>query len=108
MAYDTIILERRGPVAFIRFNRPDKLNAMNSRMKDEIIAALRDLETDDAARVAVFTGSGDKAFVAGAGIHEFKDRTPPEQWGLFQPPFPYASRGGGWKPGNAMVTGDCR
>src|SRR2546425_9055674 len=84
MAYDTIILERRGPVAFIRFNRPDKLNAMNSRMKDEIIAALRDLEADDAARVAVFTGSGDKAFVEGAGIKEFKDRTALEQWGIVQ------------------------
>ena len=107
MAYDTIILERRGPVAFIRFNRPDKLNAMNSRMKDEIIAALRDLEADDAARVAVFTGSGDKAFVAGADINEFKDRTALEQWDLYQQPFLYNAVERFPKPVIAMINGYC-
>ena len=70
MAYDTILLETRGPVAFIRFNRPDKLNAMNSKMKDEIVAALQEMEADDAVRVLVFTGQGEKAFVAGADINE--------------------------------------
>ena len=107
MAYDTIILEERGPVAFIRFNRPDKLNAMNSRMKDEIIAALRDLEADDAARVAVFTGSGDKAFVAGADINEFTDRTALEQWDLYQQPFLYDAVERFSKPVIAMINGYC-
>src|SRR2546425_7855727 len=86
MASETILVDGRGPVAFIRFNRPDKLNAMSTKMKDEILAALETLEADDAVRVVVFTGAGDKAFVAGGDINEFKDRTAGEQGGLYQQP----------------------
>jgi enoyl-CoA hydratase len=107
MAYETILLVIRGPVAFIRFNRPDKLNAMNSKMKDETIAALRELEADDAVRIAVFTGAGDKAFVAGADINEFKDRTALEQWDLFQQPFLYDAVERFPKPVIAMINGYC-
>src|SRR2546426_9710170 len=93
MAYETILMERRGPVAFIRFNRPDKLNAMSTRMKDEILDALEKFETDAAVRVAVFTGQGDKAFVAGGGNNEIGDRTPGEQWGPCRQAVP-SGRGG--------------
>jgi enoyl-CoA hydratase len=107
MAYDTILLERRGPVAVIRFNRPDKLNAMNARMKEEIIAALRELEADDTVRVAVFTGQGDKAFVAGADIGEFKDRTALEAWDIYHRPFLYDAVDRFPKPLIAMINGYC-
>jgi len=107
MAFETILLERRGPVAILRFNRPDKLNAMSSKMKDEIIAALHDLEADDAVRVAVLTGAGDKAFVAGADINEFKDRTSIEQWDLYQEPFLYDAVDRFTKPVIAMINGYC-
>lgn len=107
MTYETILLERRGPVAVIRFNRPDKLNAMNSTMKDEIVAALAELEADDAVRVVVFTGAGDKAFVAGADISEFKDRTALEQWDLYQRPFLYDAVDRFPKPVIAMINGYC-
>src|SRR2546422_9231976 len=107
MGYGTILVERRGPVAFIRFNRPDKLNAMSTKMKDEILAALGTLETDDAARVLVFTGQGDKAFVAGADINEFKDRTALEQWDLYQQPFLYDGVDRFSKPVIAMINGYC-
>ena len=107
MAYETILLERRGGVAFIRFNRPDKLNAMNSKMKDEIIAVLNELEENDAVRVVVFTGQGDKAFVAGADINEFKDRTALEQWDLYQQPFLYDALDQFPKPLIAMINGYC-
>ena len=107
MAYETILLERRGGVAFIRFNRPDKLNAMNSKMKDEIIAVLNELEENDAVRVVVFTGQGDKAFVAGADINEFKDRTALEQWDLYQQPFLYDAIDRFPKPLIAMINGYC-
>ena len=107
MAYETILLERRGGVAFIRFNRPDKLNAMNSKMKDEIIAALNEFEEEDAVRVVVFTGQGDKAFVAGADINEFKDRTALEQWDLYQQPFLYDAIDRFPKPLIAMINGYC-
>ena len=107
MAYETILLERRDGVAFIRFNRPDKLNAMNSKMKDEIIAVLNELEENDAVRVVVFTGQGDKAFVAGADINEFKDRTALEQWDLYQQPFLYDAIDRFPKPLIAMINGYC-
>src|SRR2546422_5851951 len=107
MGYGTILVERRGPVAFIRFNRPDKLNAMSTKMKDEILAALGTLETDDAARVLVFTGQGDKAFVAGADINEFKDRTALEQWDLYQQPFLYDGVDRFSKRVIAMINGYC-
>jgi len=107
MAFETILLERRGPVAILRFNRPDKLNAMSSKMKDEIIAALHDLELDDAIRVAVLTGAGDKAFVAGADINEFKGRTSIEQWDLYQEPFLYDAVDRFTKPVIAMINGYC-
>src|SRR2546427_5655166 len=93
MAYEATLVDRRGPVAFIRFNRPDKLNAMSTKMKDEILAALETLEADDAVRVVVFTGAGDKAFVAGAGINEVKDRTAGAAGGPHPQPVP--SGGGG-------------
>src|SRR6266540_3837187 len=107
MAYETILLERRGPVTLIRFNRPDKLNAMNSLMKDETIAALGELDADDTVRVVVFTGQGDKAFVAGADINEFKDRTALDQWDLYQRPFLYDAVDRFSKPVIAMINGYC-
>lgn len=57
-------------------NRPEALNALNSKFLDELYAAFRDLEADERVRVIVVTGSGDKAFVAGADIVEMKDMTP--------------------------------
>ena len=107
MAYETILLERRGGVAFIRFNRPDKLNAMNSKMKDEIIDALDQFQKDHSVHVVVFTGQGDKAFVAGADINEFKDRTALEQWDLYQQPFLYDAIDRFPKPLIAMINGYC-
>ena len=100
-------MDRRGSVAVIRFNRPDKLNAMNTKMKDEIIAALGELEADDAVRAVVFTGVGDKAFVAGADINEFKGRTAQDQWDLYHRPFLYDAVDKFPKPLIAMINGYC-
>lgn len=59
-----------GPVALIRFNRPDQRNAITTAMKLEITAALQRLEDDDALRVAVLTGAG-KVFCAGMDLGAF-------------------------------------
>ena len=70
MAYNAIILERDGHIATIYLNRPDKHNAINAQMSGELIECLDELEADDGARVIVLTGSGEKAFCAGADMAE--------------------------------------
>jgi enoyl-CoA hydratase len=77
--YDTLVLERAGRVVVITVNRPDKRNALNSTVRREITVALDNLRDDVECRVVVITGAGDKAFVAGADINEFAQRTPLEQ-----------------------------
>jgi enoyl-CoA hydratase len=79
VSYETILLERDGAVTVVTINRPDKRNALNAAVRREIVEVLDRLRDDDEVRVVVFTGAGDKAFVAGADIGEFADRTPLEQ-----------------------------
>jgi enoyl-CoA hydratase len=70
VGYNAIILERDGPVATIRLNRPDKHNAINAEMSAELIECLDVSEADDEIRVIVVTGAGEKAFCAGADMAE--------------------------------------
>ena len=58
--YETITVERRGSVALITINRPDKLNALNKKVHEEGVAALEELKSDDSVRVLVITGAGEK------------------------------------------------
>jgi enoyl-CoA hydratase len=74
MAYQFIIAETRGPVGFIRLNRPEALNALNSGLMTELGKALDGFEADDAIGAILITGN-DKAFAAGADIKEMKDKT---------------------------------
>ncbi|RJF94016.1 enoyl-CoA hydratase [Sphingomonas cavernae] len=68
-AYETLLVENRGPVTLITLNRPQALNALNSQVLAELIAALEAFDKDDAQGCAVITGS-EKAFAAGADIKE--------------------------------------
>ncbi|HEX2167039.1 MAG TPA: enoyl-CoA hydratase-related protein [Longimicrobiales bacterium] len=79
MAFETLLLDISDHVATITINRPDKRNALNAVVRRELIDVLDQLRTDDDARVIVITGSGEKAFVAGADIVEFAERTPLQQ-----------------------------
>ena len=67
---ETITLERDGAVATVTLNRPNVLNALNLRMLDELAQAFDELDGDDALRAVILTGSGAKAFAAGADIGE--------------------------------------
>lgn len=73
--YETLIVDRRDGWAEILFDRPEVLNAINLEMVQELHAALDNLSDDNDVRGLIFTGSGDKAFVAGADISELVDRT---------------------------------
>lgn len=74
MAYQNIIVEKRGRVGLITLDRPKALNALNSALIAELEAALDDFEADDEIGAMVITGSP-KAFAAGADIGEMKDKT---------------------------------
>jgi enoyl-CoA hydratase len=67
--YETLIVERRGPVGWLINNRPDQLNAMNSTMRDEFAVAWAELEADPEVRVIVHTGEG-RAFQTGVDVAE--------------------------------------
>jgi enoyl-CoA hydratase len=82
--YENIILDRRERVAVLTINRPDKLNALNVATRDDIDAALDEIRADDAIRVLVVTGAGEKAFIAGADITEFAGRTAHQQRAAMQ------------------------
>lgn len=70
MAYETLLLDRKDGAGIITLNRPDKLNALSSTVFREFDEALTELENDDSVRVLLVTGAGEKAFSAGADIHE--------------------------------------
>ena len=74
MAYETIIAEARGKVGLITLNRPKALNALNSQVLSELVAALGAFDADRGIGAIVITGS-EKAFAAGADIKEMQDKT---------------------------------
>ena len=71
MDYQNIYIEEEGSVAVITIDRPKKLNALNKETIKELHAAFKELDEDQEIRVIIVTGSGEKAFVAGADIAEF-------------------------------------
>ncbi|MFH0778884.1 MAG: enoyl-CoA hydratase-related protein [Candidatus Eisenbacteria bacterium] len=71
MSYENILLEKKDRIAFITINRPKVLNALNVATMDELRRAFLDVKHDDSVGVVILTGSGEKAFVAGADIKEF-------------------------------------
>jgi enoyl-CoA hydratase len=81
MSYDTILVEQRGAVTLITLNRPQALNALNSSVLEELIDAFAKFEADPAQGCAVLTGSGEKAFAAGADIKEMAEKPAAEFYG---------------------------
>lgn len=66
--YTQIIVDKADGIATITLNRPDKMNAYTRTMGQEIMAAMDDIDADDAVRAVIFTGSGERAFCAGADL----------------------------------------
>ncbi len=76
MAYENILFEKKDGIAYITFNRPKVLNALNRKTVEELRDALLDARDDSSVRVLILTGAGEKSFVAGADIGELAQRTP--------------------------------
>ena len=70
MDYNNLLFEQKDKIAFITINRPDKLNALNKETLIEIGQAFDEIANDDSIKGVLITGSGEKAFVAGADILE--------------------------------------
>ncbi|MFC1870324.1 enoyl-CoA hydratase/isomerase family protein [Chloroflexota bacterium] len=89
----TVIYEKSENIAYVTLNRPQALNAYNTRMRDELYQILSAIRDDDEVAVAIIRGAGDKAFCAGADLNDFLTTPSPvaarrvrrerDVWGLF-------------------------
>ena len=70
MAYEHILIETRGRVGIIRFNRPEKLNAMNDQLREETLTQIGVWNEDSGIGAIVLTGEG-RAFCSGADLGDF-------------------------------------
>lgn len=93
MAKEKVVLvDIADRVATVTINRPDKMNALNKDVREQFVQVMDELEDNDDVRVVIVTGAGDKAFVAGADIAEFKGRGGVDQlhvtkrFGIFEAP----------------------
>jgi enoyl-CoA hydratase len=75
-----VTVEQREATALITINRPEKRNALNAEVRAALISNIQSAAADASIRCIVLTGSGEKAFVAGADIGEFAQRTPVDQF----------------------------
>jgi len=70
LSYNNILVEQQGGVGVVTLNRPQVLNALSSELMSELLNALDAMDADPEVKAIVVTGSGEKAFSAGADIHE--------------------------------------
>jgi enoyl-CoA hydratase len=70
----TVLIERDEPIAVVRLNRPEQLNALSSQLMGELVGGLENLDDDESIRCIVLSGN-EKAFAAGADINELSDAT---------------------------------
>jgi enoyl-CoA hydratase len=75
---DELLYERQGPIAFLTFNRPQARNALTWAMYEGLYDCCEHVEADDRVKVLVLRGAGDKAFVAGTDISQFRAFSTPE------------------------------
>ena len=106
-SYETLLVEKQDRVAVITINRPDKRNALNIKTREEGAALLDELRNDESIRVVVFTGAGDKAFIAGADIAEFAGRTSITQRDVMMGRSLFTAIDSFPKPVIAMINGYC-
>src|SRR2546426_11175984 len=74
MAYENLLYEKKDKIGYITFNRPKVLNALNRKTMEELGHLLSQAHEDAEVRVLILTGTGEKAFIAGADINELARR----------------------------------
>jgi enoyl-CoA hydratase len=84
--YQTILTAKKNGIATVTLNRPEALNALNSQVMNDLVNALQSFDNDAEVRVVILTGSGKKAFAAGADIKEMATKSFAEVYktGMFQ------------------------
>jgi enoyl-CoA hydratase len=102
-----VLQERRGRVALVTLNRPEKRNALNGQLRCAFLGAIDELARDADVRAIVVTGAGDKAFVAGADIAEFEGRSPVDQYRAMKAPTIFEAVERCSKPVIAAINGFC-
>lgn len=70
MSFENIHVEKKNSIAYVTVNRPKAMNALNAATMEELRAAFTEIKQDASVRVVILTGTGDKAFIAGADIGE--------------------------------------
>lgn len=105
--FESLRVERRDGVAVLTLHRPEKLNALNAILRDELSRAVDALAFDEGIRVAILHGAGEKAFAAGADVGEFASRTPAEQRELYRHRRVYDAVAAFPKPIIAAIHGHC-
>ena len=78
MSYTTLLYEKRDGIGYVTINRPEKLNALNDTVMEELKACFESIEQDSEVKAVILTGAGEKAFVAGADIAVLAAQTPVE------------------------------
>jgi enoyl-CoA hydratase len=106
-SYETLLVERRERVAIVTINRPEKRNALNIQTRADGAAVLEELRDDESIGVVIFTGAGDKAFIAGADIAEFAGRTAITQHDVMTGRSLFTAIDSFPKPVIAMINGYC-
>lgn len=76
MNFENVIYSKEKGIARITINRPEKRNALNQGVRQELRQVIRDIEDDESIRVAIITGAGERAFIGGADVTELKEMTP--------------------------------
>ncbi len=107
---DKMIAAKDGPIGWITFNNPERRNAVSMVMWEALGDIVRDYQKDDAIRVIVLKGAGDKAFVSGADISEFEEkRSSPETTRIYNQASGKANEALHYagKPTIAMIRGFC-
>ena len=99
MAYQYILYEKKGQIAYITLNRPDVGNAHHIHMGKELTDAWNDANKDENIRIAILTGAGERHFCVGGDVTGIAQGIPPVPWGDIPEDF--------WKPVILAINGVC-